>query len=174
MVSRDLSAVGSGDGLFRHGPADVDAIIRDHPEPDPTLHAGIAFVAAARESMSPLDHADAALASGAPFLAVAEPALLLQALALGTLARAIGNAHALDALRLRRRLVFSGVEAGVRRHQPRRAAEHRLMAFNRRKQQILVARPLLVDLVIGDNLVFRFLQFHHLAEFVGLPPCPCG
>jgi hypothetical protein len=42
------------------------------------------------------------------------------------------------------------------------------MAFNRRNQQVFVARPLIVDLLVGDNLIFGFLQFHHLAEFVGL------
>jgi hypothetical protein len=46
--------------------------------------------------MPPLDNADAPLASDAPFLAVEEPALLLLSLAVGILARAIGNAHALD------------------------------------------------------------------------------
>src|SRR5262249_37927207 len=69
-----------------------------HPEPDPTLHAGIAFVAAAREPMSPLDHADAALASNAPFLTIAKPTFLLQALTLWALTRVIGNAHPFDAL----------------------------------------------------------------------------
>ena len=78
--------------------ADVDEVVGDHAEPDPALHAGIAFVAAAVEPVSPFDHADAPLASGPPFLAVAEPALLLLALALGALGGAIGNADAFDAL----------------------------------------------------------------------------
>jgi hypothetical protein len=51
--------MGSGDGLFRHRPADVDAIIGDHPEPDPTFHAGLALVSAAVETVATLDHADA-------------------------------------------------------------------------------------------------------------------
>jgi hypothetical protein len=68
-----------GEGLLRgplgHDAADVDEIISDHAEADPTLHSGIAPVAAAIETASPLDHADATLASGAPFLAVAEGAI---------------------------------------------------------------------------------------------------
>src|SRR6202040_1127322 len=93
-------------GLLGHDAADVDEIISDHAEADPALHSGIAPVAAAIETVSPLDHADAPLAAGAPFLAVAEPALLLLAFALGALGRAIGDADALDALGFRDRLVF--------------------------------------------------------------------
>src|SRR6516164_9273481 len=58
------------------GAADVDEIIGDHAEPDPTLHPIFAFVATTIEPVSSLRHADAALASGTPFLTVAEPALL--------------------------------------------------------------------------------------------------
>ena len=77
--------------------ADVEEIVGDDAEPDPTLHSGLALVAAAAEPVSPLDDADASLASGPPFLAVAEPALLLFALALGAFGGAVGNADALDA-----------------------------------------------------------------------------
>jgi hypothetical protein len=56
--------------------------------------------------MSALDHADAALAAGAPGLTSAEPALLLFAPALRTFGRAIGNADTFDAPGLRRGLVL--------------------------------------------------------------------
>ena len=68
-----------------HGVPDVDEVVGDHAEPDPAPHSGVAFVAAAVEAVPALDHADAALAAGPPLLAVAEPALLLLALALGAL-----------------------------------------------------------------------------------------
>src|SRR5208282_5774715 len=106
-------------GLFFQCTADVEEIVGDDAEPDPTLHSGLALVAAAAEPVSPLDDADASLASGPPFLAVAEPALLLFAFALRALGGAIGNAEALDALCFRRGLVFGGVECGVRGHQAR-------------------------------------------------------
>src|SRR4029077_18012713 len=77
--------------------------------------------------MSPFDHADASLASGPPFLAVAEPALLLFAFALGAFGGAIGNADALDALCLHRHLVLVGEECGICRHQARSATEPCLM-----------------------------------------------
>ena len=89
------------DGLFFHCATDVNDVVGDDTEPDPTLHSGIAFVVAAIEPVSPLDHADASLASGPPFLSVAEPALPLLSFALGTLGRTVGNADALDALRVR-------------------------------------------------------------------------
>src|SRR5437868_11671593 len=78
-------------GLLLHRAADVEEIVGDHAEPDPALHSGIALVAAAVEPVPSFDHADAAFASGAPFLAAAEPALLLLAFALGAFGGAIGN-----------------------------------------------------------------------------------
>ena len=86
--------------MLFHCVANVDEVVGNHTEPDPTLHPGIAFVSAAVEPMPTLDHADAALAPRPPFLPIAEPTLLLLAFALGALGRAIGNADALDALGL--------------------------------------------------------------------------
>src|SRR5437764_370405 len=84
-------------GLLLHRAADVEEIVGDHAEPDPALHSGFSLVAAAVEPVPPFDHADAAFASGPPFLAVAEPTLLLLAFALKTFGRAIGNRDAFDA-----------------------------------------------------------------------------
>jgi hypothetical protein len=74
---------------------DVDDIVGDDPEADPAVHSEVALVAAAVEAMSPFDDADAPLASGAPFLAVAEPALSLLTFAFEAFGRAVGNANAL-------------------------------------------------------------------------------
>src|ERR1700674_3485525 len=63
------------------GAADVDEVVGDDAEANPAFHSGVALVAAAVEAMSAFGDADATLASGAPFLAVAEPALLLLAFA---------------------------------------------------------------------------------------------
>src|SRR5260370_36361665 len=46
------------------------------------------------------------------------------------------------------------------------------MGFDRRDQQVRIARPLIVDFVGDDNLVLRLLQFHHFAEFGGLAGLP--
>jgi hypothetical protein len=42
-------------------------VVGDHAETNPALHAGVAFVATAVETMSAFDHADAALTADAPF-----------------------------------------------------------------------------------------------------------
>ena len=71
---------------FRQGAAEVDEVVGDDAEPDPALHTIITFVSAAGEAVPALDDADAALATGSPLLAVAEPALLLLAFARRALA----------------------------------------------------------------------------------------
>ena len=71
--------MGLSAGLLGHDAADVDQVVGNHPEADPALDTGIPLVPAAIESMPSFDHADATLAAGPPFLAVAEPALLLLA-----------------------------------------------------------------------------------------------
>ena len=48
-----------------HRATDVDEVVGDHAETNPALHAGVAFVATAVETMSAFDHADAALTAGA-------------------------------------------------------------------------------------------------------------
>src|ERR1700738_5087738 len=95
--------------LLFHGATDIDNIVGDDAEPDPTVHSDVALVAAAVEAIAPFDHADASLASGAPLLAVAEPALFLLA-SFGAFSRA---ADAFDAFRLRCGLVFGGVRYGL-------------------------------------------------------------
>jgi hypothetical protein len=88
-------------------------------------------VPAAIESMPLFDHADTTLASGSPFLAGAKPTLLLLVFALRALGGAVGDADALDTLGFRGRLVLGRVEAGIRRHQVRRAAQRCVMRFDR-------------------------------------------
>ena len=81
------------------------------------MHADIALVEAAAQAVSPFCDADAALTTGTPLLAVAEPPLFLLALALRAFGGTIGNADALDALCLCGSLVLGGVECGIRRRQ---------------------------------------------------------
>jgi hypothetical protein len=66
-----------------------------------------------------LDHADAPLAPGPPFLAVAEPALLLLAPARSALGGAIGNADPLDTFGLGSGFVVGGVEGRIGCNQTR-------------------------------------------------------
>ena len=64
---------GGGRGLLVEGAADVDEIVGDDAEADPAFHSVVALVAAAVEAVPAFGHADAALASGAPFLPLTEP-----------------------------------------------------------------------------------------------------
>jgi hypothetical protein len=63
--------------------------------------------------VSAFDHADASLATGAPLLAVAEPAFLLLAFAFGVFGRAIGNANALVSFRFGCRLMIGPAPANL-------------------------------------------------------------
>src|SRR5579883_236597 len=163
----------SGSGLrfwwpFFHHATDAQEVVGNNAEPDPALHSGAAFVAAAIEPVPPFGHADAPLASGSPFLAVAEPPLLLLALARDALGGAIGDADAFDAARLRRGFIPGGVEPGVCRDQAWSATKLGLVDFDGRNQQVRIARPPIIDFVVDHDLVFGFLQLDHLAELVGL------
>src|ERR1700691_5600184 len=149
-----------GSFLF-HRATDVDDIVGDDAEPDPTVHSDESLVAATDEAVASLDHADASLTSGAPLLTVAEPALSLLALALRAFGRAIGNADAFDALCLRSSLVLSGVECCVRRHQARRACQQRLVRLDSGNQQVRIIRAPIVNFVIGDDPVLCLLLFQH-------------
>ncbi len=118
--------------------------------------------------MASFGDADAAFAAGPPFLPVAEPALFLFVFARGAFGGVGGDADAFDALRLGGGLVGGGEEAGVGGDQARRASEFRPVDSDGRGQQAHIARPPIVDFIVGDDLVFRLLQLHHLAELVGL------
>ena len=57
--------------------ADMNDVVGDHAQPDPTPDAVRSFVERPLQSMPPFENADAAFAAGAPFLKLLEPALLL-------------------------------------------------------------------------------------------------
>jgi hypothetical protein len=42
------------------------------------------------------------------------------------------------------------------------------MDFDGGNQQVRIVGPLIKHFVVGHNLVFGLLQFHHLAELIGL------
>src|SRR4030095_15211245 len=65
-------------------------------------------------------------------------------------------------------LMAQGEEAGVGGDQPRRQAELLLVYVDRRDQQVGVAGPFVVNLVMRDDLLFGLLDPHHLVELDGL------
>src|SRR5215471_2458851 len=98
-----------------HSATDVDDGIADDAEANPALHSGKSLVAATAEAVSPFGDADAPFAAGAPLLTVTEPAFFLLAFAFRAFGRAIGNADALDAFRLRSSFIAGGIEYRMQR-----------------------------------------------------------
>src|ERR1700756_3093721 len=149
----------------------VSAACRSPFAPTMARASILAFVATTVEAVSPLGHADAALASGTPFLTVAEPALLLLAPTLNALGGAVGDADALDALGFGSGLVLAGIEGRVGSDEVRRASKRRLMDVDRRNKQIGIVGPLVIDLEVDHDLVLGLLQLHQRAS-ADLPQPP--
>src|SRR5271157_1225746 len=66
-------------GLRDQPTSHVNEVVGDDPQSHPSPHPVGPVVAATRQPVPPLDHADPAFTSRAPFLAPPEPALLLLA-----------------------------------------------------------------------------------------------
>jgi hypothetical protein len=81
----------------------LDDVVRDHSKADPSLHAFKASIAAAIQSMTTLQHADATFSSSPPTLPGAEPTRALQysplaAFGAPTRHRDSGHSHSLNGL----------------------------------------------------------------------------
>ena len=115
---------------------EVDQVVRDDAEADPALDAGHAFVATAAESMAAFEKTDAPLTAGAPFLGVAEPALLLELPALRALGGAIWDGHPLDAPGPGCGLIAQREEGGIGSDQIGPSAQELLVPLDRAQQQV--------------------------------------
>src|SRR5262245_51374382 len=93
--------------------ADIDEVVGDDAEADPAIHSDSSLVAATAEAVSSFDDADAPLASGAPLLAVTEPALFLLAFAFKAFGGPVRNTDALDALCHRSSLIAGRIERRI-------------------------------------------------------------
>src|SRR5262249_1865392 len=80
----------------------------------------------------------------------------------------LGNAYSFDTLGFCSPLVFGGVEAGIFGHQIGCSSQFGSVRLDGGDQQVRVVRTLGIDCVVDNDLVFRLLQLHHLAELVGL------
>lgn len=79
---------------------------------------------------------DSPLAAGSPLLALAEPALLLVAPALGAFGGVIGNRDAFNPHFLSFGFSLRGVKPGIAGYQFRHAVQTLFMNFHRRNQQV--------------------------------------
>ena len=84
--------------------------------------------------MSAFENADAPLASGAPFLTLLEPTLLLPLLARNALGGVAGNRDSLHSLLLSLGFIRGGEETRIGRHQLGDALELFDVLFQRRYQ----------------------------------------
>src|SRR5206468_11142378 len=118
-----------------HGPADVDEIIGDDAQAHPTLDSVIAFVPAAVERVPALQNTNPPFASRSPFLAVAEPPLLLFPLTFRALGGAVGYADSLDTFFLRPCYILGRVKSGIGGHQTGSSAQLLFVDFDSGNQQ---------------------------------------
>src|SRR5215211_4368439 len=126
------------------------------------------MIATAAQAMATFEHADAAFAADAPPLPATEPALTFIRAPWRGLRPASGQDHTAHATFSRCVFVGRRTAAAIARGQIRRAAEDRLMPIQCCRPQGDVGRSLGVDVVAGDDLMFRFLNGHELAELVRL------
>jgi hypothetical protein len=82
-------AVGTSDSLQSQAATYLNNIVGDYPKANPALHTLEPSIPAAIQSMAPLQHANAAFASGPPALSGSEPTRSLQFSPLTALAVAI-------------------------------------------------------------------------------------
>src|ERR1700751_2469928 len=86
-------AVGTSGPLQCQAATDLDDVVRDHPKANPSPHACKASVPAAIQSMTTLQHANAAFASGPPALPSPEPTRFLKFSPLAAFAVTIRHRH---------------------------------------------------------------------------------
>ena len=156
--------------MSAHQPADVDELVGDHTEPDPSPHSVVAFVSAAIEAVSRLTTRPSLPVRH--FWPLRNQHFLLLAFAFEALGRTIGNAHAFDAQRLRRCLVRARIECGVGRHRRRSRASLCSVGGDGRDQQVQIIGSLSIDLTVDNDLILCLLQLRDLAEPVGRQGIP--
>jgi len=92
LASR-VVAVGTSGPLQGQAATDLNNVVCDYPKTNPALHTFETSVPAAMQSMAPLQHANAAFASGPPTLSGSEPTGFLQLSPLAAFAVAIRHRH---------------------------------------------------------------------------------
>src|SRR5438132_1327277 len=147
-------------------------IVRDHAQAHPTLHPGIPAIATTIQSVASFEHANATFHSRSPLMAASEGALLLMSSSFGALCGAVRNRNLLHTHLAQFCLVARGVEPCVTSHQLRNTPELLFVFLHRRHQEVGIIGPLGEHLVMGDDLILRFLNLDHLPELGRLARFP--
>src|ERR1035438_10015903 len=142
---------------LHQNPADVDQRVGNHSQAHPAVEAVGTSIAAAIQSVPPLQHADPALTPGSPFLSFLEPAFLLKLFPDRTLGRAAGDRNPFHSHRQNLALVGRRIESSVPRRQVRNASQALAMNLDRRHQEIRIAGSLPVNTIGSDDLILGFL-----------------
>src|ERR1035438_3564823 len=129
---------------------DIDQVIADYSESDPSFHPGVSFVAASMQPVPAFEYADSSFATNSPLLSFAEPALLLMSAPFWAPGGVIGNGNTFHSHVLNLGFSLCGVEAGITGDHCRNAVKALLVHFHRGDQQIFIVGPLLIYLVSND------------------------
>src|SRR4051812_7566519 len=126
------------------------------------------MVTTAVESMSAFQHTDPAFAADAPPLSPTEPALMFVRAPRRRFRTTTRQHHSADTAIRRGLFVGRRAEAAIAGRKIRGASEDGLVAIQRGGPQRDVGWTFRVDVVRGDDLMFRFLNGDELAELVRL------
>src|SRR5438093_5528888 len=149
---------------LRRCPRDIDQILRNHPKSDPSFHPMAPFVPTSEQTMPSLEHTYPSLRSHAPLLRPPKPSLPLVRDP-GRRPRVfVRYRHLLDTRFFCSRLILRAVESGIGRNQLRRAIKDLFVFLDRGHEDRLVGRAFFEDLVVGHDLILRFLDLSHLPE----------
>src|SRR6202163_4073699 len=151
----------AGEGCGTHQVVGADT------QADPAMHAVLAMVTTAVQSMWAFEHTDSAFRSDSPPLSPTEPALAFVRAPREGLRATARQDDSADAPNCRRLFIGRGAEPAIAGGEVRRAAEDRLMPIQRRRPQGDVGRSPRMHFVGGDDLMFRFLNRDQFAELVG-------
>src|SRR5260221_291237 len=143
---------------------DVDHVIGDDSQPDPTFDAWNPLEPGPIQPMAAFENGDAAFGASAPLLSLLEPALLLFLLAFFTFGGATGNGHSLHAQLFRCGFIGGGEESRVGGGENWNSTQQLLVLFDRRRQQIGITGALIQYFAVDDDLILRFLDLDHLSE----------
>src|SRR5215475_11915804 len=118
--------------------------------------------------MAAFQDTDSALTSCPPFLSVLEPSAFFESSSLFTSCASIRNRDIVHSDFSHHIFAGSRVIAGISSHESGYTAQFAPMCLDRWDQQPLVGRAVLVNVKVGDDLVFRLLQLDKVSKLIRL------
>ena len=116
-----------------HCISDVDEVVGDHSEANPTLHTVGSTITASAQAVAALDHTDASFTTGPPRLRFLKPPALFQLFPLCAACAAIWHGDPLHTFVLSCTFLCLRVEARIGRHQPGYSPKYLLVRLHCRQ-----------------------------------------